>query len=276
MSDETTPNATRQDLVVTTGLTQTPDIKERAARFAQELGAPIARRNKKGLPELFAMHPNAQRALVVQAAGRLLLVARTGEEFFYHPNMAFLRLRNYERGDKDSLLEATQFQTGERVLDATLGFASEAILSAYAVGETGQVDGIEAVPELGIVVREGLQTVETASATVNEAMRRVHVVHLGDHLPFLLACPTGAYDVICFDPFFDEILKNSETFEPLRAFGDHSKLLPAALYEARRIATRRVLVKASKYTNALDELGATQFYSARAGKVIYGIFDPLP
>lgn len=265
----------RADLFVTTALSKSPELRQRAEQFAHELSAPVVLRDRQGLGELFAAHLQAERALVVQGGGRLVLVARTGEEFFYHPNMAFLRLRNFERGDKDSLLEAGQFQTGERVLDATLGFASEAILCAYAVGPSGQVDGIEAVPELAVVVREGLQTVETASQTVNEAMRRVRVVHSGHHLPFLLACPTGQYDVVCFDPFFDNILKNSETFESLRAFGDHAKLLPEALHEARRIARRRVLVKASRYTNTLTEWGATDFYAARAGKVVYGLFDPL-
>ena len=271
-----TPPPLRSDLFVTTALTQTPALHKRAQQLARELSAPTVMRRKKGLTELFADLPHTERALVVQADGRLNLAARTGANFFYHPNMAYLRLRNFERGDPDSLFGAGQFQAGERVLDATLGFASEAILCAHAVGDAGQVDGIESVPELGIVVREGLQNVQTASETVNQAMRRVHVVHLGHHLPFLVSCTTGAYDVVCFDPFFDDILKNSETFEPLRAFGDHAKLLPEALHEARRIATRRVLVKASRYTNQLEEWGASDIYSARAGKVVYGLFDPMP
>ena len=266
----------RTDLFVTTALSPKPEMHKRAKTFARELSATVVQRGKKGLPELFIQNPAAERALVVQAGNRLHLTARSGEQFFYHPNMAYLRLRNFERGFPDSLFEAAQFQTGERVLDATLGFASEAILCAHAVGETGQVDGIEAVPELGVVVREGLQTLQTASQTVNAAMRRVRVVHLGHHLPFLLACPKGAYDVVYFDPFFDDTLKNSETFEPLRAFGDHAKLAPEALYEARRIAKRRVIVKASRYTNQLEEWGAGTYFAARAGKVVYGLFDPLP
>ena len=266
----------RTDLFVTTALSPKSEMHKRAKTFARELSATVVQRGKKGLPELFIQNPAAERALVVQAGNRLHLTARSGEQFFYHPNMAYLRLRNFERGFPDSLFEAAQFQIGERVLDATLGFASEAILCAYAVGETGQVDGIEAVPELGVVVREGLQTLQTASQTVNDTMRRVRVVHLGHHLPFLLACPKGAYDVVYFDPFFDDILKNSETLESLRAFGDHAKLVPEALHEARRIAKRRVIVKASRYTNQLEEWGAGAYFAARAGKVVYGLFDPLP
>jgi 16S rRNA (guanine1516-N2)-methyltransferase len=249
-------------------------LEAQAQAFAQELNAPYVLRRLDGLPKLFQKRPEATRVVVVQV-NRLLLVNRDGGELFYHPNMAFLRVGNLMRGGSDLLITAGELKAGDSVLDATLGYASEAVLCAHVVGDSGEVHGIEAVPELGLAVREGLQTVTTDRPSLNEAMRRVRVVHLGNHLDYLKACPSGRYDVVCFDPFFEEILKNSETFAPIRAFGEHSRLLPEALHEAQRVARRRVIVKAVRWADTLEAYGITERYEARSGKVVYGVLPAL-
>lgn len=245
-------------------------LDERARAFAAELNAPFVPRRDRGLPRLFAEHPGAERALLVQT-DRLLLVSRTGEELFYHPNMAFLRLGNLLRGGRDLLIEAAGIGPGDSVLDATLGYAAEAILCAHVVGDSGEVHGIEAVSELGVVVREGLRTVVTDNQTLNAAMRRVQVVHLGHHLDYLRTCPDDRYDVVCFDPFFPEMLEESRAIGPLRAFGSHETLLPEAVAEARRVARRRVIVKTEKWSDLLDRLGITERLDSRNGKISYGV-----
>ncbi len=260
----------RTDLFVTTSFRPSPERAERALRLTEELRANYVARGDFGLPRLFRDRPGSERALVVQA-DRLLLASRSGDELFYHPNTAFLRLGNVLRGGRDLLLEAGEIGPGDKILDATLGYAAEAILCAHAVGETGEVSGIEAAPELGVVVREGLRTVTTSQRALYEAMRRVRVVHLGDHLDFLRACPPGRYDVVCFDPFFEEVLSGSEPFAPLRAFGRHGPLLPEALDAARRVARRRVLVKAVRWAQTLPALGITEQVTSRNGKVAYGV-----
>ena len=261
----------RRDLIISTALTPASGLEERAQSLAAELGAPFVPRGDESLAHLFAQTSGADRALLVQTR-RLLLVSRDGQELFYHPNMAFLRLGNLLRGGRDLLIEAAALQPGDRVLDATLGYASEAILCAYAVGECGVVHGIEAVPELGILVREGLQTVVTRQKNLNALMRRIEVVHLGHHREYLRACPTGSYDVICFDPFFEEALPDSAVnYTPLRAFGDHTPLLPDVLAEAQRVARRRVVVKTVRRGSTLADLGITDRYDSRGGKVTYGI-----
>jgi hypothetical protein len=267
---ETSWRVRRTDLFVTTALKHAPVLIDRAAALASELHAPLVTRDDRALPLLFADHLDAERALVVQTQ-RLLLVARTGEELFYHPNMSYLRLGNLRRGNRDLLVDAAELRPGDSVLDATLGFAAEAILCAYVVGETGTVDGIEAVPELGVVVREGLQTVVTDLAVLNAAMRRVRVVHLGHHLDFLRGCPDGRYDVVCFDPFFPEMLHESQAIGPLRVFGSHDALLSESVAEARRVARRRVVIKADRRFDMLDELGVTERFGSRGGKVEYGV-----
>lgn len=260
----------RTDLFVTTAMSPGPDMRERAEQLAGELSASFLSRRAKGFPKLWEKMPLATTALVVQA-DRLMLVHRDGAELFYHPNMAFPRLGNVLRGQPDTLLAAADLAPGDSVLDCTLGYASEAILCAHVVGDSGEVHGIEAVPELGIVVREGLQKVVTAQTKLNDAMRRVRVVHLGHHLKFLRACPTGRYDVVCFDPFFDEILEGSEPFTPIRTFGARNPLLPEAVHEGMRVARRRVLVKTTRRSPLLEILGITERHESRGGKVVYGV-----
>src|SRR4028118_352137 len=138
----------RTDLFVTTSFRPSAERAAHALRLAEELHAGYVARGDFGLPRLFRDQPGSERALVVQA-DRLLLASRNGDELFYHPNTAFLRLGNVLRGGRDLLLEAGEIGPGDKILDATLGYAAEAILCAHAVGETGEGSGLEATAGVG-------------------------------------------------------------------------------------------------------------------------------
>lgn len=222
------------------------------------------------MPKLFEAYPGVERAVVVQTR-RLLLADRAGNSFFQHPNMGYLRFGHLLAGGHDTLLEATEAAPGDSVLDCTLGYAAEATLLAYAVGDGGEIHGVEAVPELGVVVRDGLQTVTTARPGLNEAMRRVRVVHLGLNEEYLRSCPDGRYDVVYFDPFFEDTLADSTPFAPIRLFGDHARLTRETVAEAVRVARRRVVIKATRWSETFADLGITEQVASRNGRVAYGI-----
>ncbi len=257
------------DLFVTTASASTPELRERAAAIAAELQAPLLLRHKEPLPHCFDRMSGTTRAIVVQK-NRLLLAHRDGPEFFFHPNLGCLRAANYRRGQNDWLLVAAQLQPGDSVLDCTLGYAGEATLMATQTGESGEVHGIEGIPELGLVVREGLQTVVTENQRVNQAMRSIQVVHLGHHLEYLQQCPTDRYDVVYFDPFFDVAVDQAGNLDDLRFFGDFRPLTAASLSEARRVARRWVIVKTSKWSQQLAHFGITETFGSDWGKVRYG------
>jgi 16S rRNA (guanine1516-N2)-methyltransferase len=260
------------DFFVTTSQRPTPELKLQAAALAAELGCTTEPRRKDGLEKLFARRPEAQRVLVV-AAERWELISRDGWRFFHHPNLAAIRLKNLLGGKRDLLLDAAQLAPGDRVLDATLGLGGEATLCAWAVGDAGAVHGIEAIPELGVVVRNGLAHTKTESQTLNAAMRRVKVIHLGHHLEFLKTCPDDTYDVICFDPFFDVSLSPTENLGSLRAFGEHAPLLPETLTEARRVARKRIVVKSERFSSLLDSLEIPERVTSRQSKLVYGVIE---
>ena len=262
----------RTDLFVTTSHKPDATLWARAEAFAVELTCSTETRHAEGIGVLFERRPEAQRALVVQKE-RLLLVDRDGWQFFFHPNLGILRLRNLLRGQHDFLIDAMRLQPGDSVLDCTLGYAGEATLCGHLVGDSGEVHGIEGTTELGIVVREGLQTFETENPIMNAAMRRVKVVHLGHHLEFLKACPTQRYDIVYFDPFFDTAVGVAETLGPLKVFGDHSPLTEQALEQARRIARRAVVVKTARWSPLLEQFGITELHGGRSARVVYGVIS---
>lgn len=260
----------RTDLFVTASHKPDSTLWARVEAFAAELGCTTEMRHAEGMGVLFERRPEAQRALVVQKE-RLLLVDRDGWQFFFHPNLGILRLRNLLRGQHDFLPDAMQLREGDSVLDCTLGYAGEATLCSHIVGDSGEVHGIEGSVELGIVVREGLQSFETENPTMNDAMRRIQVVHLGNHLTYLQACPDQRYDIVYFDPFFDMAVGATETLGPLKVFGDHSPLTAQSVEHARRIARRAVVVKTARWSPLLEQLGITQLHGGKSARVVYGV-----
>lgn len=260
---------------ITTALKPSRHLVEQAAELSRRHAWQIIRRGNKPLPDLFAENKAFDQVLVVQTE-RLLLVSREGWELFFHPNMAYLRLGNVTRGGRDWLLEAAQLQAGDRVLDATLGFAAEAILCAHVVGPTGRVDGVEASDAVACVVDHGLRRLCTASALLNETMRRVNVVANGHHLEWMRGCADQSYDVVCFDPFFETPVGMEEGLSKLRAFGEHHPLTRESIDEARRIACKRIVVKAPKWSPLFDDLGFVERVGSRSGKVAYGILRTNP
>lgn len=263
----------RADLFITTASRETPALLETARSLAVELRCAVLSRRGSGVAPLFDAHPEAMRAVLVQTE-RLLLVDRDGREFFAHPGMGYLRFRQFADTGRDTLLDASGVMPGDTVLDCTLGFGSEATLFAYAVGEGGRVDGVEAVPEIGVVVRAGLLTVQTKLPSLNAAMRRVNVVHLGSHVSYLRGLADKSYDIVYFDPFFETVLEASESFAPLRAFGSHDRLTTETLADAMRVARRCVVVKAERWGEMFAALGITERVESHNGRVAYGVVRP--
>lgn len=55
------------------------------------------------------------------------------------------RIKQLERGQKDSLITACQLESGMTFLDCNLGLASDTLVANYVVGQTGEVVSLEKV-----------------------------------------------------------------------------------------------------------------------------------
>ena len=265
---------TAHPLAVTTSVRPAAALEAEAQAIAQELDAPTVPRANKSLTEVFA-DASADRLLIVETSRLRLRDRSTGTEYFYHPNLFLTRgSQVLEHGpNTDPFLRAAGLTPGGSLLDCTLGFASEAALAALAVGEGGQVVGVESVPVLACVTRRGTQAFPLQNKTLEAALRRVEVM-TGDSGAFLAGCADGAFDAVYFDPFFPERLPGSEaSMSPLFLFGNPAPLHAAAVREAQRVARRRVVIKHPRHAPLPPDMAAqvTETVGSPKSRMVYSV-----
>lgn len=245
------------------GSTKLPAV---AAAWAKSLQATYLPRPSKGtLAEL----------LINNSVDSLLVATNKGPQLFsqagtlsFHPGMAVLRLQRILKGEGDHFCEALGIKAGMRVLDCTLGLASDAAIASYVCGAEGLVVGVEASPALHFLVREGLATYEAEDARLTEALRRIQTVaaKAEDYLPTLKA---NSFDVVYFDPMFQRPVAESSNMQPLRPVACEKPLTKEMLTEALRVAP--VVVVKERTGKVFAELGITEFCGGRYSRIKYGI-----
>ena len=264
-------------IAVTTAAKPSPKTEALAQEMSALLEAPFLPRQGRSLTDVYAT-ANTERLLICGSDHLRLHDRATGAEYFYHPNMFLTRGSVVLGGGIDQFLQAVDLRPGDRLLDCTLGFASEAALASLILGDTGSVVGLESEPALVAVTRQGLQTFPLRSAPLAAALRRIEVV-AADSRSYLPQCQTGAFDVVYFDPFFEERLSGSEaSVSPLFVFGNPAPLSPEAVTEARRVARRGVVIKHPAHftlPNPLPEW-VTQTVGGRKSRVIYSVMAISP
>ena len=247
-------------------------LETQARGYAAELHAPYVPRFGLPVPAVLAAC-GAERLLIAGLDHLRLRDRATDAEYFFHPNLFQVRAYNLAHGGRDHFLEAAQLAPGDSVLDCTLGFACEASLAALAVGTSGQVVGLESVPELALVTRIGTQSFALHSGTLTEALRRVQVV-TANARAYLPGCPESSVDVVYFDPFFEHRLSGSEvSVSPLFVFGNPAPLEAETVDEARRVARRRVVIKHPRdepLPGPVQEW-VTEVVAGRKSRVVYSV-----
>ncbi|WP_249660425.1 class I SAM-dependent methyltransferase [Lysinibacillus fusiformis] len=227
--------------IVTTAGRPDDESMALAAFACQTLGATFEPRKKRSVRK---MSEAFQANIIVAGKNRYDYYAYGVEEpFFFHPNSAAFRLKRIARGEAEPFLEATQLQLGDTVLDCTLGLAADAMLAAYIVGETGRIVGLEANPNVAFIVGQGMQTYDTTELPLTACMRQIEVVQ-SEAVRYLKTLPANAFDVVYMDPMFEEAIEESNNFEALRRAGEHVTLTDEWVQEAKRVAKKRVVLKA--------------------------------
>ena len=237
-------------------------LQWQARAWAQGFGVPYLRRGHSGsLDELYEKY-RLDALLVATKLGPHVFTQEG--RFFFHPSMADLRLKHIAAGESDHLI----LKHGAKVLDCTLGLASDALVASYAVGASGKVVGVEASPLLAFTVARGLQQYVTGKADVDAAMRRIKVVHAKaeDYLKIL---PPDSFDAVYFDPMFRFGVKASANMKPLRPIAYEKEVSPEVLELALKIAPRVVIKERGE--GFLRSLGCTEVQGGRYSRVKYGI-----
>lgn len=258
-----------RELVITTARHVRGDAGARAGRWAALLGAPLVARQGRSV-EALCRQEDARGVLVVAADRDTYYEPAAGIEYFFHPNLASMRIRNLEGGRPDHLIAAMELQPEDQVLDCTLGRASDAILCAYVVGEAGRVVGIEKVPVIAHLTIQGLREGEFVSRRFTALMRRVEAI-CADYREFLPRCAPRSFDVVYFDPVFHQPIEESQSMSDLRALAHPETVGPEAVAEARRVARRCVVIKQRRGTGLWETLGVTRLHRGAQSRVEYGV-----
>ncbi|XXF76957.1 class I SAM-dependent methyltransferase [Myxococcaceae bacterium GXIMD 01537] len=237
----------RWPLAVTMSDRDAPELARRARRAAEEAGVPYLERTHKRT--LASMLVGSADALIVFEDHAISLVDAQGSLRF-SPGMAHLRVKQLDAGvEEDMLLRIAGLREGERVLDCTLGLGADAQVAARLVGPTGGVTALEKSPALYLLARYGLELLPR-----HPRASALQVVH-ADASEYLRTLPSGAFDVVLFDPMFERQRKSSVAFETLRRHADYAPLTRESVAEAQRVARRAVVIKGSRYSSDFKKLG---------------------
>ncbi|BEU88514.1 class I SAM-dependent methyltransferase [Selenomonas sp. TAMA-11512] len=254
------------DGLVTTGYRRAAADVKRAKATAEELRIPYLERAHMSYEEI--RKERGISHLLVAKKGGLRLITEAGEMFF-HPNMAYIRVKNLRKGLSDHMLEAMDLRQGDSVLDATMGLGADAIVASYAAGEAGCVVALETSPYIYAVVKDGLAHQTFDHLPLVDAMRRIQP-RCTDALAYLREQPTSSVDVVYFDPMFRHPLKDSVQLEPLRMVANHEPVSETLLEEAKRVARRRVVLKENSRSREFERLKFTHFAGGKYSAIRYG------
>lgn len=241
----------------------------KAKLIANELSIPYLDRNKQSVKTL---QLQAKDACIVVGKNRLELYPYGEKEpFFFHPNSAMFRLKRLLNGEHDPFLQATGLEEGMTMLDCTLGLAADSIVASFAVGENGQVIGVEADQFLAFIVSCGLQVWDSGIPQVNEAMKRIqlHFTHCAE---FLKTQPDNNFDVVYFDPMFEEPVIESDGIKSLSQFALHEDLDDKIINEALRVTRKRVVLKDHFRSSRFERYGF-EVIRRKSAKFHYGILE---
>ena len=262
----------KNDLLLAITTTARPGDQEqqKAQTLAEQTGYPYLPRQNRSLAKQAALSA-LDGLLVVERKTLALWLA--GEVFRYHPNMAKLRLLALLSGKNDSLTSAMELTPGESVLDCTCGLGADAILAAHMVGENGRVCALEASAPLALLVGEGMASYTLAHPEeLTRAMRRIEVRQI-DFAHVLRQAEESTWDVVYFDPMFNETIDAASGLDLVRRLGHSGTPSPADLDQARRVARRRVVMKDRQPGPNLMRLGFAKVQEGR--RICYGTLKAL-
>ena len=239
---------------------------ETAKAMAAQLGVAYVERPHNQVLEAFMAAQGLAAVIVLEKDGPR--IHSEHGTFAYHPGMAEIRVQQLLRGAPDHLVRALDLHPGARVLDCTLGLASDAAVAACVAGSTGRVVGLEASLLLHFAVQHGLAHYECKTPLLTAALRRVEAVH-AVAAEYLATCAHNSFDVVYFDPMFRHPVQGSKAMEALRPLSLEEPLARSTVELALKVAPRVVIKERSEYL--LAEYGCQEYVGGKYSRIKFGI-----
>lgn len=255
-------------MIVTTAPRPSDEAKRIAARLASELKARLVPRRGATVRQLLAADAAKQGIVVTEGEVRFY-DGEDAKPLFFHPSMAFVRVKRLREGESDPLVRWSGCRLGDDVIDCTAGMAGDSLVLSYAAGDTGTVTALESGAVLGALVREGLASYRTGLPDVDAAMRRIKLLTAG-HIDYLAGQPDNSADIVYFDPMFRKPVQDSSAIAAFRSIASGEALSEEAVFHARRVARRTVIMKEHASSGEFQRLG---FEPCQPGtsKITYGV-----
>lgn len=254
--------------ITTAGRTNLVMINK-AISIATKLQIPYIIRNKKSVAAL--QTENKADCIVVGKTQMELYPRGEADPFFFHPNSAMFRIKRLMNGEHDPFIEAAQLEDGMSVLDCTLGLASDSIVASFVVGSNGSVIGTEANKYLAYLVKEGLLKWDSEVPEMNSAMQRITVFN-SNSFDFLKSQETNSFDVVYFDPMFEEPVLESDGIKALSRFAARDDLTESLIEAALRVAKCRVILKDHFRSDRFEKYRFTPI-RRKSAKFHFGILE---
>ncbi|MGF9979372.1 class I SAM-dependent methyltransferase [Viridibacillus arvi] len=253
--------------IVTTAARPDALSKQLAERACTTLNVRFVERKKRGIAKMATLY-NAN--VIVAGKNRYEYHALGADApFFFHPSSAAFRLKRAARGEIDTFLAACQLNEGDTFLDCTLGMATDSMMAAFAVGESGKVIGCEGNANVAFIVSEGMKRYDITDLPLLSCMEQIEVVHTVA-LDYLKLQPDNSFDVVYMDPMFEETIEESTSFQPLRQAGLHEGLSDEWMEQAERVAKKRIVLKAHFRSDLFEQYGFVRD-TRLSSKFHYGI-----
>ena len=129
-------------MIVTTSILPSDRLLALAARMAQELHAKLTTRGNLSVKKLMASSED-QKLIVVTEHEVRYYYRHTTHPFYFHPSMAFVRVKRLRQGEPDPLIVLSGCEEGDRIIDCTAGLASDSLVFSYAAGSSGSVTALK-------------------------------------------------------------------------------------------------------------------------------------
>jgi 16S rRNA (guanine1516-N2)-methyltransferase len=262
-------------VLITTSYDPRTDQLESAARLAEqirgfdEISGPVRIVERKGLSLTRMREQYGDLNILLVSRERIEYYHHQQPVLFFHPSTAAIRVKRLIHGETDSLMELSGIKPGDRVLDCTAGLGSDAIVYSFAVQGNGKVTALEKQPIPYLMLSQGLGAYHSDISGMNEAMRRVQVVH-AEHLHFLQQQTDKSYEVVYLDPMFRKPIHESSSISAIRQLADPNPLTEMVIKEARRVANRTIVLKEHRDSGEFARLGFEKVYRTTT-KIAYGV-----
>ncbi len=254
------------NFIVTTSHRATYVQTETAKQLASVFKVPFAERDDLSARDL--MEKFDADGLIVVSAKRTSYVSGE-QEFFFHPGLARLRIKELKNGKADQMIKARSLAPGDSVLDCTMGPGADAIVASYISGPGGMVTGLESSPVISALVRTGLLAYPE-DVDMAPAMRRIKVINT-DYRKYLAGLDQRSYDIIYFDPMFRAPRHKSPAMNSARLLANPAPLDAETVELALRAAAKRVVMKERRGSAEFARLGFKCIVGGNYAPVAYGV-----